>query len=130
MTDLNDEEIRNLKIKRDRLATGSVIGLYCLSIFSQSIYGLLFSSLFLFHFAALYMMMDRKKLFGIDIMYLLLPQLASGFVAFFLLNSNVTGNAFELMKDVDLTIWFACGLGPAFIHRGFNHYLGLTKNGH
>lgn len=130
MTNLSDDDIKNLKIKRDRLAAGSVIGLYCLSIFTQSIYGLLFSSLFLFHFALLYMMMERKRLFGGDIMYLLLPLLASGFVSYYLLSSNMPGNVLEQIKEIDVTIWFGCGVAPAFIHRGFNHYLGLTKNGH
>lgn len=63
-------------------------------------------------------------------MYLLLPLLASGFVSYYLLSSNMPGNVLEQIKEIDVTIWFGCGVAPAFIHRGFNHYLGLTKNGH
>ncbi|MCZ4311039.1 hypothetical protein AB6D66_00550 [Vibrio pomeroyi] len=122
MTDSKTVSPSNSERKRDFFAAIGMAGLYIFSATSGAQLGYMFSSLFLFHFGVLYMTMKRDKMFGVDIMHLLIPVAVVGYFSYmFAAKEFAPGDLAKIIGD-DPILWFGLGLVPAFIHRGFHHY--------
>lgn len=123
MIDSKDVSNTNKERKRDFFAAIGMAGLYILSATSGSELGYMFSSLFLFHFGVLYMTMKRDKWFGVDIMHLLIPVAVVGYFSYmFAAKAFAPGDLAKIIGN-DPILWFGLGLVPAFVHRGFHHYV-------
>ena len=127
MTDSKAISHTNSERKRDFFAAIGMAGLYVLSATSGSELGYMFSSLFLFHFGVLYMTLKRDRMFGVDIMHLLIPVAVVGYFSYMFAAKGFAPGDLSTIIGNDPVLWFGLGLVPAFVHRGFHHYFMSTK---
>lgn len=113
--------------KRDLYTSFSMGGIYALAGLMGGQWGYMFCSLTIFHVGVLYMSMHREKMFGLDIMPLLVPLGGVGWF-FYTLGAKAYMNiGLQNIIQDHMFIWFFMGIAPLFVQRAVHHIMTGRK---
>jgi hypothetical protein len=107
--------------KRDLYTSFAMCGIYAIAGLMGGQWGYMFCSLTIFHIGVLYMSMHREKMFGLDIMPLLLPVAGVGWFFYSMGAKAYMSIGLQNIIHDQIFAWFFMGIAPLFVQRTVQH---------